>query len=631
MSVRSPWLLVCLLAASVAYADLPEDLVPDKAVVADVRAFGARCDGATDDSDAFQAAFSAAGQLTGRPRVVRVPAGRCVISRTIRAFNADASGNLTTQRLRTIGLQGAGRTRSVVVLRPSAPGFGDAAAPRAMIEFSSDPANMNGGFHNFVEDLALHYGPGNPGAVALDWVANNVGAIRRVSIAGPELAYRCAVGIRMTRGQHGPDLLDDVSVSGCDVGIDLAQLEGSTVLDRVSVARAAVASVRNQSGTLSARRLRTAGPGPGVLLTAGASFATVVDSQLLGGPAVVNQRGGHFLLRNVSTDAGLISEQATSVLAGLADDRSGSLRLPWQDPPAEFTSTSLADWAFAADFGATTTGVGPKNDDSPAIQAALDSGRPIVAINGAFFDAPGALRVPCSVRTLIGYSAQVQASATGGLRIAPCAQPLTIRRLWFGSPGNPAAPYDTVRIDSGRAVVLRDVTGGTGGRVVVGANARAWFDDIAVGALEIAPGAAVWARQLNTETKRTEPYHVLNAGGRLAVLGYKTELAQTFIDARAGAQVEVLGGFLFPLGFLPDPSLDIPTDLPMLRVTDSCAFFSLNQLAIRLVRPDGSVRTNFFTTLLEERRAGATGLVLRSQAPARGAFGSHLSALSACP
>jgi hypothetical protein len=52
----------------------------------------------------------------------------------------------------------------------------------------------------------------------------------------------------------------------------------------------------------------------------------------------------------------------------------------------------------------------------------------------------------------------------------------------------------------------------------------------------------VWARQLNPENPETK---IINDGGKLWILGLKTERGGTLIDNRAGASTEVLGCFAY--------------------------------------------------------------------------------------
>lgn len=71
-----------------------------------------------------------------------------------------------------------------------------------------------------------------------------------------------------------------------------------------------------------------------------------------------------------------------------------------------------------------------------------------------------------------------------------------------------------------------------------------FIEDSILTGIEIAAGQQVWARQLNAEGGEAR---VFNRGGRLWVLGIKTEGAGTVIDTSAGGRTELVGGLLYPV------------------------------------------------------------------------------------
>ena len=107
--------------------------------------------------------------------------------------------------------------------------------------------------------------------------------------------------------------------------------------------------------------------------------------------------------------------------------------------------------------------------------------------------------------------------------------------------------------DSDRAVVLRSThcdsdEGVAAYRGSVGAG-RLFLEDTILAGVEIAAGQQAWARQLNSETVETR---VHNRGGRLWVLGIKTERTGTVIDTSEGGRTELVGGLLYPVGAVPE-------------------------------------------------------------------------------
>ena len=76
-------------------------------------------------------------------------------------------------------------------------------------------------------------GTGNPGAIGIDYLANNIGAIRDVRVIAP--TGEGAIGIAMQRKWPGPALLQRVEVQGFDTGIAVANTEYGVTLEHVAL------------------------------------------------------------------------------------------------------------------------------------------------------------------------------------------------------------------------------------------------------------------------------------------------------------------------------------------------------------------------------------------------------------
>ena len=70
----------------------------------------------------------------------------------------------------------------------------------------------NDAYMNFVEDLTVEIGSGNPGAIGIDYLANNIGAVRDVTLRAP--ADSGAIGLSMMRKWPGPALVQRVTIEG---------------------------------------------------------------------------------------------------------------------------------------------------------------------------------------------------------------------------------------------------------------------------------------------------------------------------------------------------------------------------------------------------------------------------------
>ena len=220
---------------------------PADAGAINVRNFGAKGDGHTDDTSALLAAVAASGGDTGvkiwRDRIVFLPAGTYLVSRTI--LKKYAGGLFASGMM----LVGESVDHTIIRLVDHAAGFNDPKSPRAVVMTTSkrlDKSNNrdyvhlgegNDAYENFVQNLTIDVGNGNPGAVGLDYLANNIGAVRDVDVVAHSGSG--AMGISMRRKFPGPALLQRVSIEGFAVGIEVDNTEYGMTLSQVRLNRAA--------------------------------------------------------------------------------------------------------------------------------------------------------------------------------------------------------------------------------------------------------------------------------------------------------------------------------------------------------------------------------------------------------
>lgn len=174
--------------------------------------------------------------------------------------------------------------------------------------------------------------------------------------------------------------------------------------------------------------------------------------------------------------------------------------------------------------------------------------------------------------------------------------------VWLDDLALAACDEEQVLVnESARVLVVRD---GSIGGLQTGAGALYLEDVVTAGALSLT-GQDVWARQLNPEP---QGLHLSNDGGRLWVLGLKTERGGVLVDSRPGSATEILGGFVY--------TTTSPEGAPMFRVEDAEVSISIRE-------------TNFggyygdWAELVEERQAGETRTLFNTDAP-QPAFGSAL-------
>lgn len=547
----------------VAAIDAPAvDAVAPGGAVMDVKEeFGARGDGVTDDTDAIQSAIAAGLGYASTRKILYFPSGVYLVSRPLEWRLPDGSWSTW------LTLLGQNRDTTVIKLRDSAPGFDDSSQPQAVIVTASKNGEADGGgnqaHHNFIFDLTIDVGAGNPGANGVDYLANNRGAIRNVVVrAAPGSGQ---VGVAMSRRWPGPCLLQDVRVIGFNQGLRVGPWGYGVTAEHLRLSGQRESGIEVVDSVLQVRDLRSRNAVPAVRNGNPRnrdSLLTVVGATLEGEDpaAAAVQNDGQAFLRDVSTtgyrtplrDRGIArylppgTEWTSSHPTTLGATGAASLRLPVREAPG-LPVVPADRWTSAIAHGARP---GDGMDDTAALQAALDSGAPVVHLTPGQFDVTRTLQVPPHVRAVVGFDASLSAVSgpfgdpgstnaifeVGGLT----EDPLIVDQLSFVTTETAVG----FRRASGRPLALRHIH--LDGVAVSGTPGDLYLTDVEGGsAWRFQRGDRVWARQFNTEQRGTK---VVNDGADLWVLGLKTESPGTAIMSSSGARTEVLGGLVYPAG-----------------------------------------------------------------------------------
>lgn len=555
----------------------PATPAPDRAPRGwvDVRDFGARGDGRTDDTAAIRAAIASLPPFDRKQpfalRPVYFPDGTYLVSDTLERRDADGA------YAPSLALIGQSRNGTVLRLKDRADGYGDPAHPRAVLFYASGlmggppgaggkdyvgKGEGNDGYQNYLENLTVDVGRGNPGAIAVDYLGNNIGAIRNVRLTAAD--GHGATGLHMRRKWTGPCLIQDVAVDGFAIGIDLLHILYSVVMDRVSVRASTVFALRNEGNVISFTDL-TLAPAGGVGLANTAPASLVVGRGLaIEGEArrgIVNR--GYMNLVDVAPSPLTTALGLPGLTAGPASHagRLGGVfspegrigepiwRLPVERPPTQ-PRFAEADVADVADFGAVADG---SADATAAINAAFRSGRPAVRFANGTYRITAPIVVPPSVRRIEGAFASIRPDmaakpgAEPGQRptasvfvVAQNSRPLEVDRLIVDNARQRAGT--AFELAGGGGLVLRDIAAGAITSVDRSAQGgKLWIDDITGAGFRFAGRAGVWIRQLNTEGKGIR---VQNRDAPLWVLGSKTENNMTLIE-NTGGTVELFGGYAY--------------------------------------------------------------------------------------
>ncbi|MGF1530373.1 MAG: glycosyl hydrolase family 28-related protein [Puniceicoccaceae bacterium] len=548
-----------------------EDYLPDypDSGMLNVRDFGAKGDGISDDLPAIKKALEIALGNNGRysrPPFIYFPAGTYLISDTLESRVSDS-----WSRGWRAGMMLMGESRSSVTIKiaDNHPLFQDPEKPKPIIITGSEDPRGNGGgnraFRHNIVNLTVDTGVGNPGAVGIDYVSSNRGVIRNVTVRSGDPEGLGVAGIAMNREWPGPALVKNVSIEGFDSGIQtLRHGQYSMTLSRIGLKGQRKVGIENDQNGLFIDYLFSQNNVP-VLRQNRANGLVVVINGLFKGqgssqPAIINQ--GEMVLRNITIEGYPQSLESTgrnkTTLTGnidewisdtsLANGHTRTVGLPSKESP-EFVSREPGDWANAAPKSSSSGA----QDVTSKIQRALDSGKPVVYLPNGSYQIDKTLIVPPTVRKITGLQSSIGASdsfqGTHLLKVVGAGEPLVIEHLWFSRGNdkkNPSSQNKVVVQDSSREVVFRhcDIHGGY--ENTPNGTGTVFFEDTMGTPIRMKYPQEIYGRQVNCEFLNDEPMVQVN-GGSLWLLGYKTEGQQVIIDAKGGT-VEVLGGLAYALG-----------------------------------------------------------------------------------
>lgn len=565
--------------------------------------YGARGDGVTDDTEAIQRALT---DMMGQHKLLYFPNGTYLVSKTLNWSKKNSEGKDAWGKN---FLQGQNVAKTVIRLKDGT--FTESRQP-ASIMWCGGFGSADW-FHNYVQDITFDVGNNNPGAIGLQFYSNNSGAVRNCRFVAGEGSGLIGLDLGH-RDMNGPLLVRNCEVTGFQRGIATSRAVNGQTFEHISLRGQTRFGFDNEGQSISIRGLKSDNAVPAIR-----SYGTLclVEAQLTGcdgasqWPALINYNGGRVFLRDIRTTgykravgdvttpdwfaAAQISRDDQPPSAGPTLNEycshpttspfppaGGSLRLPIKEPPVVSADDPLT-WANVDQFGADPTG---REDSSAAIQKAIDSGATTVFLPGSY-----ALRSTVTlrgnVRRLIGVGGMVDyfGKTRPDFRIQDGTSPVVVIEHF-------AYVHGGIEVDTGRTVVFRSVADCDLTFTAKAEGGELYFEDFVTHHLKL-KHQHVWARQLNVENEGT---HVVNDGGPLWVLGFKTERGGTLLETRGRGRSEILGGFSYTT--------------------------TAGKLAPMFVTDDSSVFTFFhevcyngdpFSTLIRETRPGAGHTILRGE------------------
>lgn len=531
---------------------------PADAGVLNVKDFGAEGDGVTDDTAAIQALLNA--HPNGQ-RIIYLPNGTYLVSGTI-TWPAGTPGKGNEYK-NTI-LQGQSERGVTLKLKDNAAEFTIAAKPKPVIFTGPAPAQR---FGNSIRNLTVDTGNGNLGAIGIQFNANNQGSVRQVTIQSGDGAGINGLDLNFA-DEIGPLLVKNLTVKGFQYGIRTGFRINSQTFENITLKNQREYGLYNTGQVVNIRGL-TSDNAVTAIYNAGGRM-TLLDSSLNGTgaaaskPALRSDYPLDLLVRNLKTSgyqAAIQNSNNTQVGPTVAEFRSGpvinqfpspkqTLNLPIKETPdVPWDDPSKTAWANVGSYGAKPN---DSQDDTAAIQAAIDSGKTTVYFPVGTYNVTKTILIRKNVRRLIGTEATVEVPKTvnPGFKVVAGKNPIVV----FERIGSGYNPTPTLENASSRTLVIRDATNVSGNMTGSG--------DVFIENVVSNPWQTwtfnnqnIWARQFNVENSGT---HITNNGGKLWILGLKTERGGTLIDTKGGGKTELLGGLAYTTTAGPDGTQNYP-------------------------------------------------------------------------
>jgi hypothetical protein len=576
---------------------------PADAGVLNVKKFGAKGDGTTDDTTAIQTLLNA---HPNGARIVYLPNGTYLVSQTI-TWPAGTPGKGNEYK-NTI-LQGQSESGVKIRLKDRAAGFTNEATPKPVIFTGPAPAQR---FNNSIRNLTVDTGTGNLGAIGIQFNASNQGSIRHVTIQSGDGQ---GIGLDMNFADEiGPLLVKNLTVNGFKHGIRTGFRINSQTFENITLRNQRGYAFYNTGQTVNIRGLKSNNAITAIYNAGGRM--TLLDASLEGTgdassqPAIRNDYPLDLLVRNLKTSGyrvAIENNKQNQSGATIAEFVSAGKTISQFPSPAKTLNLPIQEtpdvaWGDPADYGwanVVSYGAIPDDgkDDTAAIQAAIDSGKTTVYFPVGAYHLTKTILVRKNVQRIIGTEAYVEVPTTvnPGFKVIGGNNPIVI----FERIASGYNPTPTIENASSRTLVIRDATNVSGNMTGSG--------DVFIENVVSNPSQTwtfnkqnVWARQFNVENTGT---HITNNGGKLWILGLKTERGGTLIDTKGGGKTEVLGG----LAYTTTPGPDKTQNYPM---------FINNAAAISITLGE----VNFggapnYTTYVRETRGGISRNLTGSSLP----------------
>jgi alpha-L-fucosidase len=541
----------------------PHFLCPQSSGIKNIKKdYGAKGDGTSDDTRAFKL------WLASKERTLYIPEGIYLVSDQIRL--ADGMKKTT--------IFGERKSKTIIRLKDGADGFNDEKHPKVFIHMRAPNQHGEQNMFNYIYHLTIEIGKNNGGAIALNYHTNNTGQLKDVTVRSVEPIHNKAFrGIAFDDYWFGPGGARYIEVEGFKQGIFIGSAQNHVTLEHIRIKECDTALINNGNGC-SIRKLSAVGCPTGIRNLGEGLMALneISISASKGNIAVYNE--GSMLVSSLHTSGfpksivsttvsgnvnakDVTSYTATPVLSTVPQTTSEkSLNLPVEESPEFQYPQNQSDWVVTPSSG----------DISGFIQQAIDKGVSTIYVTGGQINSTIHLRN--NINRIMGAGVKSIVFATGvepAFQLEDGKSPAVILELLYSSGSKTSVP--NCRQASKRSFVLRHgslsynvAPAGYGGKVFVESNVSYPF---------IFKNVSAWVRDINTEKGGDQVPNIVNDGGKLWILGQKTEDYAIKLKTTNGGFTELLGATYRQNWDTEDKVFDLIESNPLFLIENATASF----------------------------------------------------------
>lgn len=311
-------------------------------------------------------------------RIIYFPAGIYLVSDTI-TYSFENLKNIylskpLSELIRGIHFMGESCDSVVIRLADNSEGF-EKGKGKPVISFITvkdclERRCTNVSQLNTIEDITIDCGNGNKGAVGLRYMSINSGRIQNLVIKAND-GY---CGIQTARGNTAS--IVNVKITGFEYGMYMPYTS-ITVMDKIDVSGNKIAGIHSKGAKLVCKEINS-GNIPAFKFSEGDDNNGIYKAGIY-----------YFVNENISYEGELYGnkvyyEKNPAILRDMTI-------------PENHRSENKEDWVCVDDFGAVGDG---KTDSTKAIQAAFNSGKPIIIFGDGHYYVNDEITVPSTVKTI---------------------------------------------------------------------------------------------------------------------------------------------------------------------------------------------------------------------------------------